>query len=199
MSYSGGMSTTAFYDEVRTLRRERVLDAASDLITTEGWSALTMTRVGETAGVPRQSLYKEVRSKGELGEAVVRREVERFLALISEQLEAHPDDLTGGIVEAMAASLEAGKHNALLKAILQPGESELLELLTTRPDAVLAQVVAALRDQLREGAGADLDPATLDALLDTVVRLTLSHLLQPTVEVAVARERIARVVDALVD
>lgn len=197
MSYSGGMSTTAFYDEVRTLRRERVLDAAAELITSDGWSALTMTRVGEAAGVPRQSLYKEVRSKGELGEAVVRREADRFLTLIAAELEQHPDDLAAGLTAAMAASLVAGQSNALLKAILQPGESELLELLTIRPDAVLAQVVGAVRDQVSRGAGAGVDPARLDALLDTAVRLTLSHLLQPSVDVAVACQRIAQVVEAL--
>lgn len=191
------MSTTAFYDEVRTLRRERVLDAASELISTEGWSAVTMTRVGEVAGVPRQSLYREVRSKGELGEAVVRREAERFLELVDERLSAHPDDLAAALVDAMGASLAAGQQSSLLKAILQPGESELVELLTTRPDAVLGQVVDAMRTRLLAGPGAALDPDDLEDLLDTTVRLTLSHLLQPTTDVSVARERIARVVRAI--
>lgn len=188
------MSTSAFYDEVRTLRRERVLDAAAHLISTEGWSALTMTRVGEAAGVPRQSLYKEVSSKTELGEAVVRREAGRFLDLIGEQLGRHPDDLGTGLVAAMEASLVAGVDNDLLQAILQPGESELLELLTSRPDAVLAQVVAGIRDLVPDGAAAEVED--LDALLDTVVRLTLSHLTQPTTEIPVVRARLARVVGA---
>src|SRR5690349_16943483 len=74
------MSAPAFYDELRALRLERLLDASVAIITEEGWDRLSMTKVAQRSGVPRQSLYKEVGTKSELGEAVVRRELERFLA-----------------------------------------------------------------------------------------------------------------------
>lgn len=188
------MSTTAFYDEVRALRRERLLDAAAAIIVEDGWDSLTMTRVGERSGVPRQSLYKEVSSKTELGEAVVRREVDSFLAGIADEIKAHPSDLVSGLEAAARFSLVRGSESSLLQAIVRPdAHSELLSLLTSRPDEVLTQAVAGIRAMVDESCDHGVDDDTLDALLDCVVRLILSHLVQPTVDIDPATARITRV------
>ena len=180
------MSAPAFYDELRALRLERLLDASVAIITEEGWDRLSMTKVAQRSGVPRQSLYKEVGTKSELGEAVVHREVERFLAGVREGIAAHPDSVKDGLGAAARNALEYGETNSVLKAILRPGhDPQLLELVTVRPDAVLTQASRAVSDAL-EGAS--------DAMVDTMVRLTLSHLLQPTVSIDEAVDRITHTV-----
>ncbi|HET7735520.1 MAG TPA: TetR family transcriptional regulator [Nocardioidaceae bacterium] len=180
------MSAPAFYDELRALRLERLLDASVAIITEEGWDRLTMTKVAQRSGVPRQSLYKEVGTKSELGEAVVHREVERFLTGVVDGIAAHPGDAAEALGAAARFALEYGETNAVLKAILRPGsDPELLELLTVRPEAVLAQASQAVNDAL---GGAS------EAMVDTMVRLTLSHLLQPTVGIDEAVDRIKRTV-----
>jgi AcrR family transcriptional regulator len=177
----------AFYDELRALRLERLLDASVEIITEDGWDRLTMTRVAQRSGVPRQSLYKEVGTKSELGEAVVAREVDRFLAGVLDSIDRHPDSVVDGLATAARFVLEHGDTNAVLKAILHPGrDPELLALATVRPEAVLGQAVKAIIDRL---------DAT-EALVDTMVRLTLSHLLQPTVPVDEAVARISRAITA---
>jgi len=183
------MSAPAFYDELRALRLERLLDASVAIITEEGWDRLSMTKVAQRSGVPRQSLYKEVGTKSELGEAVVHREVERFLAGVREGIAAHPDSVEEGLAAAARFVLEHGETNSVLKAILRPGhDRELLELLTVRPEAVLTQALDAVTDALGGAA---------DGLVDTMVRLTLSHLLQPTVGTDEAVDRIKRTVHGL--
>jgi AcrR family transcriptional regulator len=181
------MSAPAFYDEFRALRLERILDASVAIITEEGWDRLSMTKVAQRSGVPRQSLYKEVGTKSELGEAVIHREVERFLAGVREGIAAHPEDVVAGLGAAARFALEYGETNAVLRAILTPGhDPELLRLLTVRPEAALAQASRAVIDAL-DGAGSE-------GAVDTMVRLTLSHLLQPTVSIDVAVARIQRAV-----
>ena len=176
------MAAPAFYDELRAIRLERLLDASVAIISEEGWDGLSMTKVAQRSGVPRQSLYKEVGTKSELGAAVVHREVERFLAGVREGIAAHPDSVEDGLAAAARFALEYGATNAVLQAILRPGhDPELLELLTVRPEAVLAQATRAVSDAL--------DGAT-DAMVDSMVRLTLSHLLQPTVSIDEAVNRI---------
>ena len=180
------MSAPAFYDELRALRLERLLDASVAIITEEGWDRLSMTKVAQRSGVPRQSLYKEVGTKSELGEAVVHREVERFLAGVREGIAAHPDSVEEGLGAAARFALEHGETNSVLKAILRPGhDPELLELLTVRPEAVLTQASHAVSDALDEAS---------DAMVDSMVRLTLSHLLQPTVSIDEAVDRIKHTV-----
>jgi AcrR family transcriptional regulator len=193
------MSAPAFYDELRALRLERLLDASAAIITEEGWDKLTMTRVAARSGVPRQSLYKEVGTKAELGEAVVRREVDRFLAGVREGIERHPESVTEGLTAAARFALEYGEANELLKAIVQPAhDSELLALLTVRPEAVLDQAATLVASTVQavHGASGPKGP-DLDALVDSMVRLTLSHLLQTSAPVDVAVERISRTVAAL--
>lgn len=190
------MTAPAFYDELRALRLERVLDASVQIITEEGWDRVTMTRVAERSGVPRQSLYKELGTKSELGEAVVSREVDRFLAGVLDSIDAHPDSIADAAEGAARFALEYGETNAVLKAILRPGQDpELLALVTVRPDAVLTQAVTAIVDRL---AATPHPPAAADELADTMVRLTLSHLLQPTVPIDEAVVRIGRAVTAFV-
>ena len=75
----GHVSAPGFYDELRALRLERLLDASVAIITEEGWDRLSMTKVAQRSGVPRQSLYKEVGTTSELGEAVVHYGLGNFL------------------------------------------------------------------------------------------------------------------------
>ncbi|KAA1419357.1 TetR/AcrR family transcriptional regulator [Nocardioides humilatus] len=180
------MSAPAFYDELRALRLERLLDASVAIITEEGWDRLSMTKVAQRSGVPRQSLYKEVGTKSELGEAVVRREVDRFLAGVRDGIAAHPGSVEEGLGAAARFALEYGETNAVLKAILRPGhDPELLELLTVRPEVVLTQASQAVSDALGSAP---------EAMVDSMVRLTLSHLLQPTVSIDEAVDRIKHTV-----
>lgn len=185
------MSAPAFYDELRALRLERVLDASVAIITDEGWDRLSMTKVAQRSGVPRQSLYKEVGVKSQLGEAVVAREVGRFLGGVREGIAEHPDSVVDAIVAAARFALEYGETNAVLKAILRPGhDPELLELVAVRPEAALTQACRTVGDALEEAP---------DAMVDSMVRLTMSHLLQPTVSIDEAVERIRRVVLGFVE
>lgn len=180
------MSNPAFYDELRALRLERVLDAAVAIIAEEGWDQLSMTKVAQRSGVPRQSLYKDVGTKSELGEAVVHREVERFLGGVGGGIAGHPNSVEEGLGEAARFVLEYGETNSVLKAILRPGQApELLELITLRPDVVLIQACQAVSDALDGGS---------DAMVESMVRLTFSHLLQPTVSIDEAVNRIKHAV-----
>ena len=182
------MTAPAFYDELRALRLERLLDASVEIITEEGWDRLSMTKVAQRSGVPRQSLYKEVGTKSELGEAVVSREAERFLNGMRDGIAAHPESVVDALGAAVRFALEYGQTNAVLKAILRPGhDAVLLELLTVRPEAALAQVSRAVADALGNPP---------ESMVDTVVRLTLSHLLQPTVSIDEAVARIQHAVSA---
>ncbi len=59
------------------LSRERVLDAALDLVDREGVAALTMRKLGAELGVEAMTLYHHVGNKGELLDALVGRVVRR--------------------------------------------------------------------------------------------------------------------------
>jgi AcrR family transcriptional regulator len=172
-----------FQAEVRALLRERLLDAASDITCAEGWDSVTMSRVAERVGISRQSVYKQLGSKQELAEAIVARETDRFLTGVVEQLRAHGADAPAGIAAAVEYTLRTGADNRLVKAIVSGphGSTEgLLPLLTARPEPVLQRAVEAVFSEACDlYADVGLDERELAALIDAIVRLTLSHLTQP--------------------
>ena len=84
--------------------RERVLDATAAITVEHGWASVTMAKVAGMAGVSRQTVYNEYGAKPALGQAMVLREVDRFLTVVAHELDTHDDlvrrDPGGGRADA---------------------------------------------------------------------------------------------------
>ncbi len=67
--------------------RERILDAALDLFAAEGVSGTTVTEIERRAGLTAGSgsLYRHFRSKDDVFEATIVREVERLKGVVAEE------------------------------------------------------------------------------------------------------------------
>ncbi|WP_067689292.1 TetR family transcriptional regulator [Nocardia jejuensis] len=187
-----------FQTEMRQLLRERVIDTARRIVCDEGWGAVNMSRVAKEVGVSRPVLYKEIGTRQELADVVIRTEVDVFLLGIAESLAAHPDDAVAGITQAVEYTLRTGADNTLLKAVLSGRSSEdtaLLPSLMTETEPVLGRAIAALTTAARAQYGFDGVPdSELDSMIETVVRLALSHLFQPIGPIERAVGQIDRVI-----
>lgn len=173
--------------------RERLVDAAGRLTTTEGWAKVTMARLADEVGVSRQTVYNEIGTKNDLAEAMVMRELDRFLEGVTRSFDEHPDDLIAAIRDSSLRVLTYAQDNALLHAVVSAthgADTELLPLLTTHSEHLLegAKLVVAERVASYDvGLAAD----RLDASIDMVVRLVLSHVMQPSGEPVKTAEDIA--------
>lgn len=162
-----------------TSTRGRIIAAAVELTTSEGWAAVTMVRLADEAGVSRQTVYNEVGSKAGLAEAMVLAELDRFLAAVDAGFAAHPADLGAALRAAVRGVLREGCANALLREVVAPGGGELLPPLTTDAAALLSTAKAVVTARL---AAYDLavDRRTRDAAVDMLVRTVLGHVMQPS-------------------
>ncbi|GAA4847539.1 hypothetical protein GCM10023201_44190 [Actinomycetospora corticicola] len=168
----------SFREDTRAELLARLLDAARELTTAQGWSALTMGAVAGRAGISRQHLYNAIGTKRALGDALVARETDAFLDVVCRELRAHPGDLVTGAIAGVGAALDFGSSNDLLKAILTAdGGESLLPVVTARPEVVLERGVGVLGAELAAVHGPDPD---LPRLADALVRLVISHATQPT-------------------
>lgn len=161
---------------------ERVVVAAAELTTEIGWSAVTMTKLADRAGVSRQTVYNEVGSKGELGEAMVLRELAGFLDVVERAFAEQPDDIVAAIRGAAYAVLTMAPDNALLQAIVSAshgGDNDLLPLLTTRSEALVAVTKNSL-GRLVSAYPVTLTEVEFQAAVDMLVRVVLSHVMHPT-------------------
>lgn len=160
---------------------ERILAAAAEMTAEVGWAAVTMAAVAERVGVSRQTVYNEWGSRDRLAEAMVLRELGAFLDEVDAGFDAHPDDLQAGVADAIARVLDLARVNPLLRAIVTAthgAETELVPLLTTRADVVIAVASERVRDRLTAYAVAR--PEHLEVTADILVRTVLSHVMQPT-------------------
>ena len=172
---------------------QRVVAAAAELTLEVGWAGVTMGKLADRVGVSRQTVYNEVGSKPQLAEEMVLAELAKFLAVVDAAFDEHPGDLVEAIRAASRGVLELARSNALLQAVVSASygaETELLPLLTTRNDALMLTATQTVRS--RVGAyRIDLDERQLDAAIDMVVRLVLSHVVHPLGEPAATADDIA--------
>lgn len=176
---SGGASTTL---------RERILDSARKLTIAQGWSRVTMSRLAQAVGVSRQTIYNEVGSKEQLAEALVMRESLTFLTEIDTRLRQGRDAIDA-VERAVEAAMALAAVNPLLRAVIESAhgaDQGLLPLVTTRSQPIVAGATEVITHGLKEQFP-DLATPDLSRAVDVLVRLTLSHILQPMAVTAEGR------------
>lgn len=179
------------------MTHERVVSAAAELTLEVGWSGVTMSKLADRVGVSRQTVYNEVGSKPQLAEEMVLAELANFLAVVDAAFDEHPGDLVAAIRAASRGVLELARRNALLQAVVSRSygaETELLPLLTSHNDALIRAATDAVRARVT-AYDVGIGDQQLDAAIDMVVRLVLSHVVHPTSEPAQTADDIAWIVE----
>jgi AcrR family transcriptional regulator len=175
-------ATLAHVDAQALTMRDRVVSAAVVLTSEVGWSQVTMGKLAEVVGVSRQTVYNEIGSKPQLAEAMILRELDRFLAIVSVAFDRNPTDLVAAIRVASRRVLEHAQDNPLLHAVVSAthgADTELLPLLTTHAESLLGVAKVVISGRI-EPYDVKLDRKHLEAAIDVVVRLVLSHVMQPS-------------------
>jgi len=183
--------------------RDRLVEAAAAITCEAGWSAVTMSKVAARAGVSRQTVYNELGSKPALGQAMVLRELERFLAVVAAELDSH-DDLVEAIRSAAEKILVMAAENPLLHAVLASAHSgsgdgsangDLLPFLTTDAAPLIGAATAVIADRVPSRyPDLGLTERELGVAIDAIVRLVLSHVMQPDADPGATSDDLAWIV-----
>jgi len=177
--------------------RDLLLDAAADAVLSGAeWSRLRMADVARAAGVSRQTLYYEFGSKDALAEALAMREAERYMAGAEAAREGHEGSPGAALGASTEFTLREAASNPLLKAVLTDDSSGLLPFLTTRSEALLVAARERCASYLSDH-WPGLPAERVGFVADTVIRLTLSHLVLPGARPDQVAADIARLADAL--
>jgi AcrR family transcriptional regulator len=186
---------TRFRETVRSLLREQILDAAATLVGTEDWAKVRVADIAGIAGVSRQTVYNEFGTKQAIGQALVQREAEHFLVGIQKELDANRDDLEAAATAGVAFTLRHAEANPLIKGVVAAdhgSQDDLLAYLTTRSEPVFDTATAML-DGYAADAWPDVDAESRSLAVETIVRLTVSHILRPAGPPDETARRIARI------
>jgi AcrR family transcriptional regulator len=175
------MTTTA--DVKVSVLHDRIVEEAISLTSASGWSAVTMARLADRVGVSRQTVYNELGSKAELADAMVLLELGHFLAVVNAAFDEHPNALGLAIRGAVQGVLERAQTSGFFRSIVsatQGVDTELLPALTTRSETVVEGAKAVVRGRLEPFATTTTKVGALEAVTDMVVRVVLSHAVQPS-------------------
>lgn len=185
-------------NRVNVSLREQLLGAACALLPENGYAGLRMADVAAHVGVSRQTLYNEFGTKAELVNAVSLHTASEFLEGVAARLAA-ADNLAAGIRAAAGYTIEHARHNRIVAAALGTDVGEdLLPYLTTRGEPVLrAATDHALAELTRRVP--ELDAAAAELIAETMVRLTLSHLVLGTHSAAEAAESVRAAIMPMVE
>ena len=180
----------------RARLRELALDAARDVVLQKGWAAVRMGAIATAVGISRQSLHAEFGTKEDLGHALVMRETGEFFEGVRARLAEHPGDLGGAVTAAATYMLTVARENPLLQTILTrapvDGDTSLLPLLTTRGEPLISRADEFLGQWVAE-QWPDLNPDDAALMVESVVRLALSHILIPAKSPVQTADELARV------
>ncbi|MFM9627772.1 MULTISPECIES: TetR/AcrR family transcriptional regulator [Streptomyces] len=97
--------------------RESLLDAAFAALARRPWAAVRMVDVAAAAGVSRQTLYNEFGTKDGLARALVRREVDGYLAGVERALAGQGDvrERLGAVADWVVS---AARGNVVVRALV---------------------------------------------------------------------------------
>ncbi len=155
-----------------------IADAALHEFELFGIARSTMEQIARRAKVGRVTLYRRFPGRDALVEAVVLRELQRFLTdldSVTQQHEAAEDKLVNGFV----FTLEAIRSHRLLQRLLESEPETLLPYLTVHGAPFIGGARDFLAARLAVERPDNRSPEEFVVVADVVVRLLLSFLLTP--------------------
>ncbi|WP_024794965.1 TetR/AcrR family transcriptional regulator [Tomitella biformata] len=122
----------------RELLRQTVLQTTQQLLSERDWSEVTMTDIATAAGMSRQTLYNEFKSRNGVAQAYVLRLVDGYVDLFGAAVSGHRNDVQGGLERGFADFLlEAASDPLVQSAIAGTAKLDVMRLVTSDGGMIL--------------------------------------------------------------
>jgi AcrR family transcriptional regulator len=173
-------SRPTYPEAARELLRQTLFDAARHHLEERPWSEVTMGDIATTAGVSRQTLYKEFGNKSEFAVNLTIHEGERFLGAVEDAVRAHTDDPRAAVRAALELFLRTAGEDQLIRTLLSDdGFGGMLPFVTTQGMPVVIWATARLSAVIEEG-WPQASKGDVKLLAEALVRLAISYITNPS-------------------
>lgn len=188
-----------FQQATRTLLRESVLGAMRDLLAGKDWSDITMTDVAAAAGVSRQTVYNEFKSRQGLAEAYALSLADTFVSAVDDAVYAHVGRPREALVEGFTTFFRRAAADPLVQSLLT-GEvkTDLLRLITTDSAPLLDRAATRLAETFTR-SWVQAPAADAAILARGIARLAISYISMPPESDRDVADELARVFTPFVE
>lgn len=174
------------------LAKETTLDALHELLLERPWPAITMTDVASAAGISRQTIYKEFRSRRGLAEGYALRLAATFVSYIESALHEHRGDPIPALQQGYSTFLDAIDTDPLVQSLHKGSPPEDLLRLITIDSGIIVESAAEQLAQKFQFWWVHASPQDARTVAQTIVRLALSYVSNPPEDAATAAAETAR-------
>jgi AcrR family transcriptional regulator len=169
---------TPYQEATRELLRQTLFGAAREQLEQRAWSQITMSDIAASAGVSRQTLYKEFGNRNEFGLAFVINEGEHFLDEVEAAVLEHVDDPRAAVGAALELFLRTAGEDPLIRILLSD-DGGMLPFVTTQGMPVVQWATARLAGVIEQG-WPQAAKADVNLLSESLVRLAISYITAPS-------------------
>jgi len=171
---------------------ERILDAALRQFEQFGIRRSTVEDITRRSGLARVTLYRTFANKDAIVEAVLLRELERFLSDLAAEAGVY-EEAEDKLVEGFVFTLNTLRGHALLQRLLSTEAETVLPFLTVEGDGVIRTASSFLAHQLAVALPDDhRTQLELLEVAEVTVRVIVSFVLTPSQNVALGDDDAAR-------
>ncbi|WP_445169295.1 TetR family transcriptional regulator [Mycolicibacterium sp. Dal123E01] len=171
---------------------QRILDAALKQFELFGIRRSTVEDITRRSGLARVTLYRNFANKDAIVEAVLVRELERFLSELAAEAGGYPT-AEEKLVEGFVFTLNTMQGHALLQRLLATEPETVLPFLTVEGDSVIQTASSFLAHQLAVALPDDRrTQLELLEVAEVTVRVIVSFVLTPSQNVALGDDDAAR-------
>lgn len=176
----------------RSLLRDTVLRATDELLAERAWREITVAQVAQAAGVSRQTVYNEFGNRRELALSYAVWAGDQLLDEVERCVAEHRDDPLDALVSAFTVFLDLGAGHPLVRSLADiTGADDLASALAgTHRSPIVAGASTRLADIIAT-TWPDFPADAVTVASEVLVRLAVSHLLQPTAEPEEAAHQVA--------
>jgi len=160
---------------------ERILAAASQQVEDFGLRRFTIDDVARRLRLSRVTIYRYFPKRDRLVEAVLLRELHRFLRAVDAAVEPY-ETLEERLVEGVVFALSYLRRHRLLQRLLRTEPELILPALTVNAGGVLAagrEFIAGFARREAERGGLPLAEEEIEAVAELLARAVLSFVLTP--------------------
>ena len=160
---------------------ERILAAASEQVEDFGLRRFTIDDVARRLRISRVTIYRHFPKRDRLVEAVLLRELHRFLRAVDAAVEPY-EALEDRLVEGVVFALSYLRRHRLLQRLLRTEPELILPALTVNASGVLAasrEFIAGFARGEAERGGLPLADDEIEGIAELLARAVLSFVLTP--------------------